>query len=275
MRRRRSGFCLQIVECSVLFATQTTYATGSSPYSVAAADVDGDNKPDIIVANYGSNTVECSSQHRQRHLCESNDLSHWHSAHTVCGSSRCQWRQQNRHYCRKLRIRPTSSVLLNTGNGTFATQKNYTTDNSPISVAAADVNGDNRPDIIVANEGSATVGVLLNTGNGTFATQTTYATGSGPQSRWQQPMSMVTTDPTLLSQTMVRTPSVFFSTQATAPLRIKRLIPLALTHTLWQQPMSMATTDPTLLSQTMRFEHRRCSSQHRQRHLCDSKELYN
>ena len=45
-------FCLQIVECSVLFAAQTTYVTGSYAISVAAADLNGDNKPDIIVANY-------------------------------------------------------------------------------------------------------------------------------------------------------------------------------------------------------------------------------
>ena len=34
-----------------------TYATGSNPQSVAAADVNGDNKPDIIVANQGSNST--------------------------------------------------------------------------------------------------------------------------------------------------------------------------------------------------------------------------
>ena len=59
------------------------------------------------------------------------------------------------------------------------------------SVAAADVNGDNKTDIIVANENSATVSVLLNTGNGTFATQTTYATGTNPfcgssRCQWRQ-----------------------------------------------------------------------------------------
>ncbi|CAF4630657.1 unnamed protein product, partial [Rotaria socialis] len=40
-----------------IFLTQTTYATGANPYSVAVVDVNSDNKPDIIVANYGSNTV--------------------------------------------------------------------------------------------------------------------------------------------------------------------------------------------------------------------------
>jgi len=58
----------------------------------------------------------------------------------------------------------------------------YSTGPSPVSVATADVNGDNKPDIIVANSGSANVGVLLNTGNGTFTNQTTYLAGSSPNS---------------------------------------------------------------------------------------------
>ena len=33
------------------FAAQQTFATGSDPYSVTAADVNGDGKPDLIVAN--------------------------------------------------------------------------------------------------------------------------------------------------------------------------------------------------------------------------------
>ncbi|CAF4678656.1 unnamed protein product, partial [Rotaria magnacalcarata] len=48
-----------------------------------------------------------------------------------------------------------------------------------VCVAAADVNGDGEPDIIVANYLSNNVGVLLNIGNATFAAQTTYSAGSG------------------------------------------------------------------------------------------------
>ncbi|CAF4618049.1 unnamed protein product, partial [Rotaria socialis] len=39
------------------FLTQTTYATGNNPISVAVVDVNNDNKLDIIVANVNSNTV--------------------------------------------------------------------------------------------------------------------------------------------------------------------------------------------------------------------------
>ena len=39
------------------FAAQQTFATGSAPDSVTAADVNGDGQPDLIVANDGSSTV--------------------------------------------------------------------------------------------------------------------------------------------------------------------------------------------------------------------------
>ena len=52
-------------------------------------------------------------------------------------------------------------LLLNNGNGTFATQLTYSVGSQPYSVAVADINGDNMLDIIVANYGSNTVGILL------------------------------------------------------------------------------------------------------------------
>ena len=47
-------------------------------------------------------------------------------------------------------------------------------------MAVGDVNGDGKPDLVVANEGSNTVSVLLGNGNGTFQAQQTFATGTDP-----------------------------------------------------------------------------------------------
>src|SRR5438132_436959 len=64
----------------------------------------------------------------------------------------------------------------------FTAQTTYSTGPNPMSVAVDGVNGNNSPDIIVANVGSNTVGVLINTGNGTFTNQTSYSTGALPRS---------------------------------------------------------------------------------------------
>ena len=41
------------------FQAQTTYATGSEPYSLTLADVTGDGKLDLLVANQSSNRSAC------------------------------------------------------------------------------------------------------------------------------------------------------------------------------------------------------------------------
>jgi FG-GAP-like repeat len=46
-----------------------------------------------------------------------------------------------------------------------------------LSVAVADLNADGKPDIVVANWGSGTVGVLLGNGDATFQAAASYASG--------------------------------------------------------------------------------------------------
>jgi hypothetical protein len=56
------------------------------------------------------------------------------------------------------------SVLLGNGTGSFGVKTDYGTGNYPQSVTSADVNGDGKADLVVANNHDNTVSVLRNTG---------------------------------------------------------------------------------------------------------------
>jgi hypothetical protein len=79
------------------------------------------------------------------------------------------------------------SVLLGRGDGTFLPAKNYPVGAfAPYGVAVGDVNGDNQPDIVTANDGEpgstgpGSVSVLLGNSDGTFQPAVTYPVGSFP-----------------------------------------------------------------------------------------------
>ena len=67
------------------------------------------------------------------------------------------------------------------GGSQFQPRVDYPVGTNPHSVVMFDVNADTRPDLIVANSHSNSVGVLLANSDGTFATATSYATGSLPK----------------------------------------------------------------------------------------------
>ncbi len=55
-----------------------------------------------------------------------------------------------------------ASILLNNGDGTFASPVNYTAGDGPLSVFAADFDKDGDNDLAVANSGSDNVSILFN-----------------------------------------------------------------------------------------------------------------
>ncbi|GAA0717335.1 beta strand repeat-containing protein [Dokdonella soli] len=176
------------------FGAQQTFAAGSGPISVTATDVNGDGKPDLIVANYGGNSVSVLLNKtapgaptarfaiQQAFAAGAGAVSV--NATDVNGDGKPDLIVANGND-------NTVSVLLNTtapgATPNFATQQTFTAGTHPNSVTATDVNGDGKPDLIVANGNDNTVSVLLNTtapgaATPSFATQQTFATGVAPHS---------------------------------------------------------------------------------------------
>ena len=170
-----------------MFLNQTTYTTGASstPNAIAAVDVNGDSKPDMILANQGSHNVGVLFNAGNGTFFNQTTYS------TVASSAPNAIAVVDVNGDNKPDIVVVNGglnnvgVLFNAGNGTFLNQTIYSTgaSSSPNSVAVVDVNGDNKPDIVVTNSISNNVGVFLNAGNGTFLNQTTYSTGTGCTAR--------------------------------------------------------------------------------------------
>ena len=167
----------------ISFAPKVDYATGNFPSSVTSADVNGDGKSDLIVANMSgliNGTVSVLKNNGNgtfatRFNYETGAAPISVASTDVNSDGKFDLIVANLNS-------DTLSVLKNTGNGTFAYKVDYVTGSRPYSVTSADVNGDGMSDLIVVNRSVHTVSVLKNNGNGYFATKADYTTGSYPDS---------------------------------------------------------------------------------------------
>ena len=71
-------------------------------------------------------------------------------------------------------------VLTNNGNGGFASASRWTVGNNPRAVAAADINGDGKIDLVSGNVFSTSATVLTNNGSGGFALASSPPIGPSP-----------------------------------------------------------------------------------------------
>ena len=153
---------------------------GASPYSVAAADLNGDGKLDLAVANRDSDNVSVLLNQGNGTFAAKVEYAAGTSPYSVAAAD------LNGDGKPDLAIANAGSnnvsVLLNQGNGTFAAKVDYAAGTNPNSVAVADLNGDGKPELAITNSSSSNVSILVNQGNGTFAAKVDYGAGTLPTS---------------------------------------------------------------------------------------------
>lgn len=161
------------------------YSGGVDAASVRVADVNGDGKPDLLVAN------ECSDDSCPNGVVAvllGNGDGTFQAAVTYDAGWLVSLAVADVNGDGRLDLvvsyNSVIGVLLGNGDGTFQPAVTYPSGAlQAVSVAIADVNNDGKPDVIVANQCSndfcpnGVVGVLLGNGDGTFQAAVTYDSG--------------------------------------------------------------------------------------------------
>jgi len=173
-----------LAQCPPAFAAAANYAIGATPYSVAVGDFNADGRPDLAVANFGTNNVAIllsSGGGGGTFLPAVNYVSGDAPISVAVGDFNADGRPD-------LAVAnfgsDNVSILLGNLGGTFQSPVNYAAGLGPFSIAVGDFNADGQPDLAVANGFSDDISILLGNigGGGTFPAPVNYAAGIGPSS---------------------------------------------------------------------------------------------
>ncbi len=156
------------------------FGAGSGPSSVAIGDLNGDGKPDLVVADYGGDSVSVLLGSGTGAFGTKAEFAVGFYPYSVAigdlnGDGRPDLAVVNL-------ASNTVSVLLGKGDGSVGAKTDYVMGGTPYSVAIGDLSGDGKLDLAVANYSTSTVSVLLGRGDGTFGAKTDFATGGFPVS---------------------------------------------------------------------------------------------
>jgi hypothetical protein len=165
------------------FKAAVNYATGTDPWSMDIGDVNGDGHVDIVTCNNTANSVSVLLGNGDGTFQTAIDYSTGDNTSPeavrlgdVSGDGKLDIVTANASTSAN-----NISVLMNNGNGTFASPVTFGTATHPTSIAFGDLNGDGKLDIVTANYTSNNVSVLMGNGNGTFKSAVNYDCGVGPQ----------------------------------------------------------------------------------------------
>jgi hypothetical protein len=160
------------------FGVPVAYAVGTAPDGLIVGDFNEDGRPDLAVANAGSNNVTL--------LLGIGAGAFQTQGSTTVGSSPFTLVAGDFNGDGRTDLAVTNaasnsvSILLGNGDGTFQAQTTYAVGIGPDAIVTGDFNGDGRLDLAIANQLSDDLSVLLGNGDGTFQAAVSYPVESGP-----------------------------------------------------------------------------------------------
>ena len=161
------------------------FGTGRGPESVAIGDLNGDGSRDVATANHDANTVSVLLNNGDGTLRPKRDYATGRGTVSVAiddvnGDSKPDLVTANNGDFDGNGI----SVLLNIGDGTFESKRDFGPGLSPRDLAIGDLNGDGKTDLATLNDQNLgpVLSVFLNAGDGTFPAKREYGTPFDPTS---------------------------------------------------------------------------------------------
>ncbi|MEV6973708.1 FG-GAP-like repeat-containing protein [Kitasatospora sp. NPDC093806] len=164
------------------FAPQVTYPTGPGPTSIAVADLDGDGRLDLAVTEQDAAGVSVLLGNGDGTFRAPREFPTGPNPDAVAvgdftGTGRLDLAVASLGAQRV-------ELLRGNGDGTFQAPVGYPTgtNSNPASIGLADLDGDGRLDLAVADDGIGTASVFLGNGDGTLGPRADFPVGGVPVS---------------------------------------------------------------------------------------------
>jgi hypothetical protein len=177
----------------ISFANQVNYSIGSYLIGIAVGDLNGDGKLDIAASNFGANTISViknTSSNGTISFATKETYATGENPYGIAIRDLDADGKPDIVVANEYTFPGTISILKNTSTIdaiSFASKIDYEVGDEPRRVTIGDLDGDKKPDIVVANQGSSSISVLKNISDAgviSFSSQIQYSTtsGSSPES---------------------------------------------------------------------------------------------
>lgn len=163
------------------YGVKITPATSAAPYDSAIGDFNGDGKPDLAVANWGSDEVAILLGDGAGGFGTAT-----YSPPTIRRAYSIAVGDFNSDGKSDLAVTQNDgitnqvAVLLGDGTGKFGTPTKFPVGAVPYGIATGDFNKDGKIDLVVVNHDSHNLSLLVGDGQGRFAAAKNFAVGTSP-----------------------------------------------------------------------------------------------